>query len=445
MMRVSRPAARPSLLWVTPTAATSAIGRFSALVTREIASIGYDVTVASSDIVMPHKKDRHEFGALKVKDILECKVDSYDYILYNIGNNFKFHGKIIDIINDNPGISIFHDVYLYDLFYGYLEYSGTLARHEDIVRTLYGKDTPLHPSAPLNSSAILEHRFQHFPMLKWLAPRTLGAVSHARFGLAELEPLCSGPVTHIPLAYTIEQWRNAKRKKLPATRGKLRLTTFGDINPNKRVEPVIRAIGADTSLATRLIYSLVGRITKSERSRLTKLAQELGVSLEIVGEADDSTYASYLLGTDIVSCLRFPTTESASATTIEAMLAGKPVLVTDIGFYRDIPGDLAIKINPATEGAELTARLSELCATPAMLAGMGTAAAEWAKTTFCPIAYANKISSFLSEVSDFQPMTELAFTLAQTAQMLNMGTDDNHLHKWTRRADALFNLSEAGD
>lgn len=430
----------PSILWVTPCSVNSAIGRYSALVTRELARSGFHVTIAASDIVPTNRTTRHEYGKIEIVEFedFDIHAQNHDLIIYNIGNNFNFHGRMLDSMIEHPGIGIFHDIYLYDLFYGYLSHKGQLNQHDMLVRALYGEHVALHPSHPFDAAKILEHRYTHYPMLKWLAPRVTGSVSHARFGCELLAPLSAGPVQHIPLAYSIDQWRTIKRKRLPRTAGKKRISVFGDINPNKRVDSIMRAIGSEDRLVRSLTLSLVGRIVKSEKIRLDHLAKELGIDIDIVGEADNRTYASYLLATDVVSCLRYPTTESASATAIEAMLAGKPVLVTDTGFYRDLPNDLVFKIAIETEQQSLVDALLNVIANDYDVVALSSAITTWAESTFTPAEYCRQIAHFITTVSVNLPLSATAFALGRTSSMLNLNPADPFVRRWAETADSIF-------
>lgn len=433
----------PSILWVTPCAANSAIGRYSALVTGELVRAGYHVTVTASDMPSDSRIKRHDYGKIEIREFDDFSnyAQKCGIIIYNIGNNFNFHGRILDSLVQHPGIGIFHDVYLYDLFYGYLSHKGQLNQHDALVRALYGEDIPLQPAPPFDASKILEHRYNHYPMLKWLTPRVIGGISHARFGCDLLAPQCTGPVQHIPLAYSIDQWRTTKKKALPRISGKTRITVFGDINPNKRVDSIIQAISSEERLRHSLTLSLVGKIVKSERIRLERLTKDLGIDIDIVGEADDRTYASYLMGTDIVSCLRYPTTESASATCIEAMLAGKPTLVTDTGFYKDLPDDLVFKIAIETEHQSLVQALLKIISNDYYIAAVGNSISAWAEKTFAPAQYSRKLGQYINSVSVALPISETAFSLGRTTSMLRLHPSDFFVRKWAATADALFELS----
>lgn len=85
-------------------------------------------------------------------------------------------------------------------------------------------------------------------------------------------------------------------------------------------------------------YRLIGAVEPEVMSSLSALAARLGVNLVISGEVDDNELERAFTESDVISCLRWPALEAASASAIEVlMLYGKAVIVTDTGFYADIP------------------------------------------------------------------------------------------------------------
>jgi glycosyltransferase involved in cell wall biosynthesis len=107
-----------------------------------------------------------------------------------------------------------------------------------------------------------------------------------------------------------------------------------------------------------------------------------------------------------VCCLRFPALEAASASTIEAMLYGKAVIVTDTGFYRELPDDCVCKVAPNQEVSDLQKTLVFLLQNPAERSALGKRAAQWATATFSPRLYANRLVDFALRAARTQPVIE---------------------------------------
>lgn len=154
---------------------------------------------------------------------------------------------------------------------------------------------------------------------------------------------CSGPVYVVPLAYDAP---NVEEMDFDIKKDKLYILTVGHVNTNKRAASVIKALGKSRSLSKKSVYQLIGSITSQMRKELTALAKKNKVDLIISGEVDNTILARAIVKADVVTCFRWPTLEAASASTIKALLYGKATVVTNAGFYSEIPDECTIKINP---------------------------------------------------------------------------------------------------
>ena len=127
--------------------------------------------------------------------------------------------------------------------------------------------------------------------------------------------------------------------------------TVGHVNQNKRVESVIRAIGGSDVLRDRCRYHVVGLVTDQERERLRAVAQAVSFhDLEITGEVSNEILRAQIEAADMICCLRWPVFEGGSAIRwSRRMLSGRPIIVTDAGFYHELPDDLVFKVDPTSE------------------------------------------------------------------------------------------------
>ena len=72
----------------------------------------------------------------------------------------------------------------------------------------------------------------------------------------------------------------------------------------------------------------------------------------------------YLRDADVIASLRWPALEGASASAIEGMLAGKPVIVTDVGFYQTLADSCVLKVRSEHMVEDLAAHLVHLAQDP---------------------------------------------------------------------------------
>jgi glycosyltransferase involved in cell wall biosynthesis len=163
------------------------------------------------------------------------------------------------------------------------------------------------------------------------------------------------------------------------------------MNSNKRVGSVIAAIGSDALLRQRVDYSLIGVITPAEAAAVRSQASAELVEVAVVGEASTADLASLLANSHAVAALRWPCLEAASASAIEAMLAGKPTLVTRAGFYDELPDDCVMKISREDEVEEVRIALHRLVEDASIGAAIGVRARDYASAMFRAEPYAEQL------------------------------------------------------
>jgi glycosyltransferase involved in cell wall biosynthesis len=175
------------------------------------------------------------------------------------------------------------------------------------------------------------------------------------------------------------------------TAGRMVVLTIGHVNKNKRYTSIIKAIGMSSLLRSRLTLRIVGAVEPTVAKDLQALADKLNVDIMMTGSVDEQTLANEIHHADIMCCLRWPALEAASASTIEAMLYGKPVVVIDTGFYRDLPNDCVLKISIESELSQLQSVFERLVDSPDECKALGNLASEYARKTFRADYYARQI------------------------------------------------------
>jgi glycosyltransferase involved in cell wall biosynthesis len=394
------------LIVFTPASKASAIGRMAALVTRKLVAQGHEVVVARTETETLLSTDTHDFGtpvlAWNQPVKLARAMRDAEAAIYHIGDNFELHKGCLHWLPRLPGLVCLHDFYLGHLFSGWAHARRPEARA--ILKAWYGEAVADRFFRFSNSQAFIEGTRNSAPMTEWVCAMAEGVVTHSGWGCARVLDSCPGPVRVVPLAYDAPGAVNAERPGPAAERQAFQVLTIGHVNPNKRVESVIRAIGNSAVLKQRLTYRLVGHVLPEAALVLAALAKDLGVRLVISGEADDAGLSLAIAESDAISCLRWPSLEAASASAIEAMLYGKPVIVTDTGFYSEIPSHCVLKISPERESADLQSALEHLAADANLGRAIGAQAQQWALATFSADRYASAIIETVQDMMKTRPV-----------------------------------------
>ena len=84
---------------------------------------------------------------------------------------------------------------------------------------------------------------------------------------------------------------------------------------------------------------------------------------------------SLLAATDVCVSLRYPTMGETSGVAVRALSLGRPLVVSDIGWFADLPDEVALKVPVGdAEVVVLAATLERLAREPELREEMGAAA-----------------------------------------------------------------------
>jgi glycosyltransferase involved in cell wall biosynthesis len=419
------------LVAFTPGSKVSAIGRMTHLLVQELLSGGHTVIVVCTDSARCRDDQARDFGVetMHWTDAADVRaaLTSADAVVYHIGDNFQFHEGGLYWLERQRGIVCLHDFFLGHLFLGWAE--SNRKRALAILHHWYGEDVARDYFNRAASSEFIALTHRDAPMTEWVVGLASAVVIHSEWGAERVLRACPGPVHVVPLAYDAPPDAGLLSESSVPSGGIMRVLTVGHVNPNKRADVVIRAIGADKRLREGTSYTLAGAIRPEMRCGLEKLAAELSVDLYIRGEVSEQELRQLWSSADVVCCLRKPTLEGASASTIEAMLYGRAVIVENTGFYGELPEDCVRKIRPEHEESDLLKELLDFKVDPVLGKAIGIRAQNWARKTFTAKNYAQQIINLV-------PLSQKSMLVTEMIQ-----TFVRQLFHWNE-AEPLLTLSE---
>lgn len=380
------------LVMFTPVSSRSAIARVAALVIDQLRALGHEVIVVAAD--SPEKSDiRPDLGPTVVPwtddgAVYRACVES-DVSVYQIGDHLDFHRGCLRWLSISRGIVCLHDLFLGDLFVNWSASVGLASG--PIVERWYGSDVAARYPAHVSGVDFAHRTMGEAPMVEWLCSQSLAVLTHSRWNLDRVLTATPGPVAVAPLPYR-PSWEADLSAPAPAA-GKRRwqLLTVGHVNANKRVDAVIDAIAQRPHLRDRVVYHVVGPVEPGRARDLVDHALASGVRLRLPGAVDDATLANAYREADVVVALRNPVLEAASASVIEAMWLGKPVIVSDSGSYAELPGDCVVKVDPVNEIGAVAEALEVLLGRPDMARAYAERAASHARSSHTAAGYASTL------------------------------------------------------
>lgn len=309
--------------------------------------------------------------------------------VYHIGNHRGFHGEIHDLALTHPGVAVLHEYRLRDLVRERaLARGGPRAWLEEL-RYALGEAGP--------AVARGEYTGGSFPPLLFerLVDRSRGVIVHSEH--ARRRVLASRPrarVWTVPHHYSppAAQAPPGGRESLglPGVDSEtLLIGIFGHVTYFKKVRQAIDAFAALHASVPRARLVIAGTQAHND-SGLARLLADPPDGVDVTGRVPLDRLQALMAAVDVAINLRLDTAGETSGTCIRLLGLGRPIIVTDAGWFSEIPDDACLKIpDDAWEASTLSAFLLALAQRPDLRAAVGRNAARW-------IAHEHSISRTLA-------------------------------------------------
>jgi glycosyltransferase involved in cell wall biosynthesis len=406
------------IAWVTPLSTRSAIGHVTVRVADHLRHlVDVDLWCADQGEIIQTDVPVVRFS---VTPSFERWLSGYDAVLYNFGDNHRFHREAFLLSQRVPGVAILHDFVLHHFFADhFFERPDGAGAYFDAMERAYGPGGREAASASFRSSgsewqvrADVPHlwatdRVVDFPFFEPALHQATGIVVHSDFLLDRVRKVSEAPSCRLflPAAQPLAPGPEAIDLDVPA--GRLVLLTVGHVNANKRVRDVVDVLGQHPDLAARVQYVVVGELPAAAhivdlRGRIERLG--LQSTVRLLGRRSNAELHAWLARADVCLNLRHPVMEGASASLTDQMLAGKPVIVTNAGVYAEAPNDCVVKIEPGREIETLPAVLGRLLDDVAERETRGRRSRDFAEAHFGADRYAAGLMDFITATGGFAAM-----------------------------------------
>lgn len=275
-------------------------------------------------------------------DHLPARWSDYDFCLYHMGNVKIFHDDIYRLALAYPGVVVLHDFFLHHLVSGLTIGEGDLpayVREMAYSEGIDGVEQAYVAALDWNDMPLFE-----IPLNDRLLDVSLGIIVHSRYALDQA--LSRRPhlrAAYIPAPFGPETPDRLSRKDLGLPEEAFIVTVAGMPNAAKRMDLVLRAAEELSGDLPSLRWLFVGDLLEE-----AQVPNGLGLSghLISIGYVPSLTrFLALMQASDVIVNLRFPTVGEASAVTLRALALGKPVIVSDAGWYADLPDGGCVKLS----------------------------------------------------------------------------------------------------
>jgi glycosyltransferase involved in cell wall biosynthesis len=298
-----------------------------------------------------------------------------DVVLYHIGNNPEGHGWILEALRRRAGIVVLHDFVLHHLVAGVTLGQGDADGYLDAMQRDAGVVGRLLAHGVVDSllPPIWEHRAQDFPLTGEVLTHADGVICHSRYVEARVREYgYAGPVFVIPMP----AWPSVELGSRLAPEGSPVLACVGYLNAAKRIPQLLEAFGGVLRRFPHAVLVLAGAAAADvelDRGRLDEGVVRLDHLVE-------NELWQLLADCDVCVSLRGPTMGETSGMAIRALSLGKPLVVSDVGWFSELPDSVAAKVPlDDSEVEALTAVLERLAGDEELRSRMGADARNYAR------------------------------------------------------------------
>lgn len=437
------------IAWFTPFQEESAIGRVSRAITDELSQRAQvDIWHPRADRLLPTSLQTIECpGHGRVKTSV---LEEYDAVFYNMGDHFRNHLEIFETSLLVPGVVVLHDLVLHHFFAEYyLDHRAapeTYCNRMEDYYGLHGREVAMRAIGGVGPPVWGTDAVADFPFFEDALVGSSAVVTHSNFARRRVRQHYAGPIQVLPLPYAAQPCnKSGSRESLNLTSQQRLIVTIGHANENKRILDVVEALATLSPSSSDFVYAVVGQIDPAYRKRVLAAATRAGIAERVrlfEGFVPDELFDDYLHHADVIVNLRRPPLEAASSSLVEAMLAAKAVIVSNAGWYAELPDSCVRKAPANATPAELAAALRDLLYDEQARCDLGRKAREYALLRHSAGQYCAGLLNLAVKLRNEEAPSEFRKITAPALQSLGLDTRQDLHRRYEREAEELFGVGD---
>jgi glycosyltransferase involved in cell wall biosynthesis len=272
---------------------------------------------------------------------------------------------------------------------------------------------------------------ERFPLVTPVLDLAEGVIVHSHYVERKvLETGYAGPVCRVQLQnWPVEEVEPADLPGSPI------IGCFGNLNMNKRIPQLLEAFAEFRKKRPDAKLLLVGRAV--ERFDLARRLErlELGDSLIREDFVPEERFWALMAACDVLVNLRSPTMGETSGAVIGSLSLGKAMIVSDVGWFAELPDSVALKIPVDEYEVPTLAGALEIAADHH--AELGAAGREYVRREHDIGRVADAYVGLIEDVAAREAVTDkVLWSLAQAAAETGI-TDTREIIRRAREADLL--------
>jgi glycosyltransferase involved in cell wall biosynthesis len=317
--------------------------------------------------------------------------------LHQLGNH-RVHAWQLAPLAERPGVVLLHDALLHHLHADvWLERGRAGAYLREVV---YDRGSARAALAAVAGRA--RPAWDREPLIGRALDRARGLIVHSRHAAAAV--LRARPRARVWSVHHGVAPPPAEVGEPPAA--PFVVGSFGGLTPEKRVATLVAAFARLRASDPGARLLLVGERSPALPIEELLAAEGVADAVELTGRVDLAEMERLMRRCHVCVQLRWPTAGEASGVVLRALRLGRPTVVSDHGWFGELPADAVARVgrpgpgddDGAAEVEALAARLLELRASPAARAALGAGARAYTSDSSWSAA-ARRVAAILAEVA----------------------------------------------
>ena len=308
--------------------------------------------------------------------------------IYHVGNN-PDTVYMLEVLLSRPGITVVHDLNLHYLIDLTNLSKGDKSAYVSALFNQYGVQGKVIGEQLSKfgwKGAFMPHELM---MHSSIIDASSHIIVHSAYSANKIASLGHTKVNVIPhhLSPGIRQYqpklKMTYRGQLGLPGNKVVITSMGFIARAKQIKAVLRSLAELKQTGLDFIYVLAGQCKPHEYDVYQDIADAgLQDNVIVTGFLSEEQFFKYLLSSDFIINLRYPTGGESSGTLARAMGLGLGCIVVDIGPFAELPDDCAIKLPYNNDFQNnLTSAIERLISNPQERVKLGLNARKWVEKT----------------------------------------------------------------
>lgn len=324
----------------------------------------FDITLFIDNYLIENREISKVFPIVHKSDMSERDFKKYDILIYNFGNNPEAHEYMYDVFLNHPGFIVLHDLSLYYLTIGYYQKKGMLYQK---IYELEGADGITKVKESLNNAPgtdLLQQKDLASSLLlnNEILPLAKGIFVHSNYTknqVIQLFPDSNVSVINLVncVPAQVKKSNYDLRKQFNVKSNEFIVGSIGFIAPSKQCECCCHAIKKYNLMSSQKVhYIMIG-----EGNYIDHLLDD---HIHKTGFLSNMDFFKAISECDFIFNLRYPYHGESSATLLQCMILKKFCIVTNIGWFGELPSDAVLKVSADIDSAELSSIIEKVICSP---------------------------------------------------------------------------------